>query len=89
MALKHENLAGQIIKAFYKVYNELGFGFLEKVYEKSLALELGSMDLRVERQRPVKVYYLGRQVGDYYTDLIVAGLVIIKSVSSVVYPRSK
>ncbi len=78
MALKHENLTGQIIKAFYDVYNELGYGFLEKVYEKALALELESMGLRVGRQRPIKVYYLGRQVGDYYADLIVEGLVIIE-----------
>ena len=55
MALKHENLTGQIIKAFYKVYNELGFGFLEKVYENALALELESMGLRVGRRQPIKV----------------------------------
>lgn len=78
MALKHENLTGQIIKAFYTVYNELGYGFLEKVYENALALELESMGLRVGRQRPIKVYYLGRQVGDYYADLIVGGMVIIE-----------
>ncbi|HWO02646.1 MAG TPA: GxxExxY protein [Blastocatellia bacterium] len=78
MALKHEDLTGRIIKAFYKVYNELGYGFLEKVYENALSLELESMRLRVGRQRPVKVYYLGRQVGDYYADLIVEGLVIIE-----------
>ena len=78
MALIHENLTGQIIKAFYKVYNELGYGFLERVYEKALALELESMGLRVGRQRPIKVYYLGREVGDYYADLIVEGLVIIE-----------
>lgn len=45
MTLKHENLTGQIIKAFYKVYNELGYGFLEKVYEKALAQELASAGL--------------------------------------------
>jgi GxxExxY protein len=78
MALKHEGLTGQIIKAFYKVYNELGFGFLEKVYEKALVLELESMGLRVGRQRAIKVYYLGRQVGDYYADLMVEDLVIIE-----------
>lgn len=78
MALKHENLTGQIIKAFYNVYNELGYGFLEKVYENALALELESMGLRVGRQRPIKVYYLGRQVGDYYADLMIGGLVIIE-----------
>ena len=78
MALKYEDLTGKIIQAFYKVYNELGYGFLEKVYEKALALELESMGLRVGRQRPIKVYYLGRQVGDYYADLMVEGLVIIE-----------
>ncbi|SRR6266496_842524 len=78
MALMHENLTGQIIKAFYNVYNELGYGFLEKVYEKSLALELESIGLRVGRQRPISVFYLGRPVGDYYADLIIGGLVIIE-----------
>ncbi|MEK6321290.1 MAG: GxxExxY protein [Acidobacteriota bacterium] len=78
MALKNENLTGQILKAFYKVYNELGYGFLEKVYENALTLELESSGLRVGRQRPVKVYYLGRQVGYYYADLIFEGLVIIE-----------
>lgn len=78
MALKHENLTGQTIKAFYTVYNELGYGFLEKVYENALALELEHMGLRIGRQRPIKVYYLGRQVGDYYADLILEGLVIIE-----------
>ncbi|MEK6301986.1 MAG: GxxExxY protein [Acidobacteriota bacterium] len=78
MTLRHEDLTGQIIKAFYKVYNELGYGFLEKVYENALALELESVGPRVGRQRPIKVYYLGRQVGDYYADLIVEDLVIIE-----------
>jgi GxxExxY protein len=78
MALMHENLTGQIIKAFYNIYNELGYGFLEKVYENAFALELESMGLRVGRQRPIRVHYLGREVGDYYADLIVEGLVIIE-----------
>ena len=78
MALLHENLTGQIIKAFYYVYNELGYGFLEKVYENALALELESMGLRVGWQRPIRVYYVGRQVGKYYADLIAEGLVIIE-----------
>jgi GxxExxY protein len=78
MTLKHEGLTGQIIKAFYKVYNELGYGLLEKVYENALALELQSMGLGVRRQQPTRVYYLGRQVGDYYADLVVENLVIIE-----------
>ena len=68
MALKYENLTGQIIKGFYTVYNELGYGVLEKVYENALALELDSMGLRVRWQQPIKVYYLGRQVGYFSTD---------------------
>jgi len=78
MTLKHEDLTGQIIKAFYKVYNELGYGFLEKVYENALALELESMRLAVRRQQPTRVYYFGRQVGDYYADLVVENLVIVE-----------
>lgn len=78
MPLKHENLTGEIIKSFYKVYNELGYGFLEKVYENALALELMAAGLRVQRQQPTPVYYFGRQVGDYYADLVVENLVIIE-----------
>jgi GxxExxY protein len=78
MALKHEDLTGQIIKAFYKVYNELGYGFLEKVYENALALELESVGLGVRRQQPTRVYYFGRQVGDHYADLVVENLVIVE-----------
>ena len=78
MALKHESLTGQIIKGFYPVYNELGYGFLEKVYENGLALELERMGLGVRRQQPTRVYYFGRQVGDYYADLVVENLVIIE-----------
>jgi GxxExxY protein len=57
MSLKHETLTGPIIKAFYKVYNELGYGFLEKVCENALTLELAGMGLRVGRQQPTRVYY--------------------------------
>ena len=78
MALKYENLTGRIIKAFYDVYNELGYGFLEKVYENAVAFELSSAGLRVGQQRPVAVYYLGREVGCYFADVIVERLVIIE-----------
>jgi GxxExxY protein len=78
MSLKHETLTGQIIKAFYKVYNELGYGFLEKVYENAVALEFASTGLQVGRQQPTRVYYFGRQVGDYYADLVVENLVIVE-----------
>ena len=49
---KHSEITEQVIKAFYKVYNILGYGFLEKVYENALYLELQEMDLRVKKQEP-------------------------------------
>lgn len=74
----HENLTGKIIKAFYNVNDRLGFGFLEKVYENSMMIELRKMGLNVENQKNIKVYYDEIQVGDYYADLIVNDLVIIE-----------
>ncbi|MEW6130827.1 MAG: GxxExxY protein [Acidobacteriota bacterium] len=76
--LQHRDLTDKILKAFYKVYNALGYGFLETVYEKSLLLELRNSGLRAERQQPIKVYYAGNLVGDYYADLIVEGVIIIE-----------
>lgn len=75
---KHSELTEKIIQAFYDVYNELGYGFLEKVYENALFIELISNGLNVEKQKPIKVYYDGHQVGDYYADLIVNDLVIVE-----------
>ena len=75
---KHSNITGQIIKAFYKVYNILGYGFLEKVYENALAIELRERGLSVVQQAPIKVYYREQSVGDYYPDLLVDGKVIVE-----------
>ncbi len=71
-------LTDKILKAFYRVYNTLGYGFLEKVYENAMLLELRGMGLRCERQRPIKVYYKEHQVGEYFADLIVEECVIIE-----------
>ena len=76
--LKHFDITGQIIKAFYKVYNTLGFGFLEKVYENALFLELREMNLNVIRQAPIKVFYKELEVGEYFADLIVENCVIVE-----------
>jgi hypothetical protein len=59
---KHTELTQVIIKSFYKVYNTLGFGFLEKVYENALFIELKNAGLFVEKQRQIKVYYVRRKV---------------------------
>lgn len=76
--LLHEETTDIIIKCFYKVYNELGFGFLEKVYENALLIELRSQGLKAEKQIPVPVYYLGSNVGNYFADIIVDDKVIIE-----------
>lgn len=73
-----EELTSQIIKAFYKVHNTLGFGFLEKVYENALMLELQENGFQVESQKPIDVYYHGKIVGEYFADLIVENKVILE-----------
>jgi len=75
---KHSEITGKIIKAFYKVYNTLGYGFLEKVYLNALFIELMAMDLFVEKQKQIKVYYEGKEVGEYFADLIVEDCVIVE-----------
>jgi len=74
----HSDLTSKIIKGFYNVYNTLGYGFLEKVYENALAVELGKMGLDCVLQQPVDVYYDGVKVGLYVCDLIVEDLVIVE-----------
>ncbi len=75
---KHSDITEKIINAFFKVYNTLGYGFLEKVYENALYIELVSMGLFVEKQKAVKVYYEGDQIGEYFADLIVDGCIIVE-----------
>jgi GxxExxY protein len=67
-----------VINAFYKVYNTLGYGFLEKVYENALYHELIAAGYWVVKQQPIKVYYKELQVGEYYADLVVEDKVIVE-----------
>ena len=78
MELLHKDLTDKIINSFYEVYNELRYGFLEKVYQNSLLLELKKRGLEVEAQKKIKVYYKGLVVGDYYADLIVENTIILE-----------
>ncbi|MHB0876174.1 MAG: GxxExxY protein [Anaerolineae bacterium] len=73
---KHSTLTDAIINAFYTVYNRLGYGFLEKVYEHALAYELRRRGLCVVQQAPISVVYESVVVGDYYADLLIADSVI-------------
>ena len=74
----YQDLTERIIKCFYEVYNTLGFGFLEKVYEHALMIELTKSGLPAKKQQPIKVYYKSELVGDYYADIIIADKVILE-----------
>lgn len=76
--LLHKELTDEILNAFYEVYNELGYGFLEKVYQNALFLELKDRGLKVTPQKRCPVYYKGKEVGDYFCDIIVNDLIILE-----------
>ncbi len=78
MALLHKKLTDQIIKIYFSVYNELGYGFLEKVYQNAMFLELKNRRFYVEAQKQIKVFYKSHNVGEYYADLIVNDSVILE-----------
>ncbi|MCI0556001.1 MAG: GxxExxY protein [Anaerolineae bacterium] len=75
---KHSELTDQIISAFYAVYSALGYGFLENVYVKALMIELKKRGLNVRDELPVRVYYDGQLIGEYFADLVVNELVILE-----------
>lgn len=78
MGYKHSELTRAIINAFYQVYNTLGYGFLEKVYENALIHELRKRGYKVIQQSSIEVYYDGVIIGEYYADLLVNGSVILE-----------
>jgi GxxExxY protein len=75
---KYKEMTDKIIQAFYCVYNELGFGFLENVYQNALYFELLNRGFNVEPQKAIDVYYQTQLVGKYRADLIVNNLVILE-----------
>ena len=74
----HEELTEIIIRSFYTVYNSLGFGFLEKVYQNAMAIELTKHGLSIETHSKIPVYFTGYIVGEYYADIIVDRTVVIE-----------
>jgi GxxExxY protein len=76
--LLHKEITDKIIKAFYNVYNSLGYGFLEKVYENAMMIELRKLGLNGQRQVPIKVYYEEQLVGEYFADIIVEDSIIVE-----------
>ena len=74
----HKELSESILKVFYDVYNELGYGFLEKVYQNAMYLELKSQGFKVEAQKQIKVYYKNELVGDFFADLLINDVIILE-----------
>jgi GxxExxY protein len=74
----HKEITHAIIGAAYRVYNTLGSGFLEKVYENALLIELESEGFKVQQQAPIKVIYNGKKIGEYFADLLVEEKVIVE-----------
>jgi GxxExxY protein len=84
--MKHSEITDKILQGFYEVYNVLGDGFLESIYEKALTLVLTGYGLKVEIQKPITVYFRNIILGEFKPDLVVNDVVIIelKAVKTIV-----
>jgi len=76
--LLHKSITDIILKVYHDVYNELGYGFLEKVYQNAMYFELKSLGYKVEAQKQIKVYFKEQLVGEYFSDLLVEDKVIVE-----------
>ena len=75
---KHQELTQVIIQVFYEVYNELGHGFLESVYQEAMLMALRQKGMTVEAERPLPVWFRGGRIGDFRPDLIVGDAVVVE-----------
>jgi GxxExxY protein len=75
---KYKELTDRIIKIFYKAYNKLGYGFLEKVYENAMMIELEREGIAAVAQSPINVLYDGKIIGEYFADILVENKVIVE-----------
>jgi len=82
---KHADITNRVLFVFYRVYNELGHGFLESVYEEAMVISLAESGLKVQRQVPIPVWYHGKKIGDFKADLLVEEKVFLelKAVNSI------
>jgi len=75
---KHSDLTGKILGAFFQFHKEMGYGFSEKVYQAALAILLEELGFAVEQQKPIKVYFHNKVVGEYVADMVVNGVVLLE-----------
>ena len=76
--MEHEKLTEKIIGCAYRVYNRMGFGFLESVYEKCMIIELCKANINAESQKPITVYYDKEIVGEFIADILVNDTIILE-----------
>jgi GxxExxY protein len=76
--MKKEDITHKIIGCAYTVFNALGFGFLESIYKKAMVIELHNQNLAVAEEEPLKVYYEGKVVGEFFVDLFVENEIIVE-----------
>jgi GxxExxY protein len=74
----HADITSKILKAYFKVYNTLGYGFLEKVHENSMLIELRQLGLSYDCQMPINMMYENNRVGFYVADIVVENIVIVE-----------
>jgi GxxExxY protein len=84
--MQYEAITEKVIGCAYRVYNQMGFGFLESVYEKCMVIELRNEGLTASLQQPITVHYRGEVVGEFVADIVVENVIIVelKSVRRVV-----
>ena len=82
---KHSDLSEKVIKIFYQVHTELGYGFSEKIYQKAFGIAMREIGLKVDEQVAINVYYHGEVVGEYFADMLVNEVILLelKSVNSI------
>ena len=76
--MEYKELTEKIIGCAYRVYNKMGFGYLESVYEKCMLIELRKAGFNIESQKPIRVQYDGEVVGDFIADILVNDTVILE-----------
>lgn len=81
--LFEQDLSDKVLGCAFEVYNTLGNGFLEKIYEEALLIELESNNIKAESQKEIKIYYKSELVGEYYADIVVEDKIILELKSCV------
>jgi len=76
--MKDNEITLAIIRVFRKVYGEMGYGFLERIYENAMEFEFRKMNLNYKRQFPIKIYYQGNVMGEYVADFLVEDRVVVE-----------